>query len=84
MLWRYPLLVPPPERDGLLAALWADGEHAVTRWYPSLRPMAAALAPEAPQPPTPAADELAAEIINLPRGVLPGRLSSGAGMTYNP
>jgi dTDP-4-amino-4,6-dideoxygalactose transaminase len=64
-LWRYPLVGSGEHRDGLLQALWA--QHLdVTRWYPSLRPMRAALAPELADPPMPAADQLAGEIINLP------------------
>ncbi len=66
MLWRYPLLAQADQRDALLAALWNAGQHAVTRWYPSLRVMTAALAPDVPQPPTPQADHLAARIVNLP------------------
>ncbi len=63
-LWRYPLLTP--RRDELLRHLWQAGFHDVTRWYPSLRPMLAALRPDLIIPPTPAADRLSQEIINLP------------------
>lgn len=66
MLWRYPLLVEPERRNDLLAALWENGVHAATRWYPSLRPMASALLPAVVQPPTPHADGFGASIINLP------------------
>ena len=66
ILWRYPLLVPAAVRDDLLRGLWASGVEDATRWYPSLQPMAAALAPDIAQPPTPAADQFCAEIINLP------------------
>jgi dTDP-4-amino-4,6-dideoxygalactose transaminase len=75
MLWRYPLLTPDHQRDALLAALWDDGQHAVTRWYPALGAMTAALLPDVPQPPTPHADHLAARIINLP---LDGQVSAAA------
>jgi dTDP-4-amino-4,6-dideoxygalactose transaminase len=66
VLWKYPVLVEPAQRDNLLEALWAAGQHEVTRWYPSLRPMARALAPDVNQPPTPQADRLGAMIVNLP------------------
>lgn len=65
-LWRYPLRVPAGRRDWVLHALWEAGVTEATRWYPSLQPMHAALAPDAPVTATPAADQLAAEIINLP------------------
>lgn len=65
-LWRYPLLVPPDQRDPLLRHLWQQNFHEITRWYPSLRPMLAALRPDLSIPPTPAADQLSAEIVNLP------------------
>jgi dTDP-4-amino-4,6-dideoxygalactose transaminase len=65
ILWRYPLLVAPEKRDDLLAYLWEHGIHDATRWYPSLRYMTSALAPEIPQTPTPNADLLGASIINL-------------------
>jgi dTDP-4-amino-4,6-dideoxygalactose transaminase len=64
--WRYPLLVPAEHRGELLRHLWAQGWYDVTRWYPSLQAMTAALAPHLTQPPTPNADRLGAEIINLP------------------
>ena len=66
ILWRYPLLVTTAMRDDLLRHLWASRIEDATRWYPSLRPMAAALAPDVAQSPTPAADRFCAEIINLP------------------
>lgn len=65
-LWRYPLLVPADHRDALLHALWEAGALDVTRWYPSLQPMRAALTPNAPVTALPNADRMAAEIINLP------------------
>jgi dTDP-4-amino-4,6-dideoxygalactose transaminase len=65
ILWRYPMLVAPDHRDALLAHLWENGIHDATRWYPSLRSMASALAPDVPQAPTPNADLLGASIINL-------------------
>ncbi|MBA3870722.1 MAG: DegT/DnrJ/EryC1/StrS family aminotransferase [Anaerolineae bacterium] len=66
ILWRYPLLVKADMRDELLGYLWEQGIHEATRWYPPLRPMTTALAPDLSQPPTPAADALGASIINLP------------------
>lgn len=66
ILWKYPVLVEPGQRDAVLEALWSAGQHEVTRWYPSLQPMAGALAPAVNQPPTPQADQLGAMIINLP------------------
>lgn len=65
-LWRYPLLVGPDRRDDLLQHLWQNGFYEVTRWYPSLRHMLAALMPGDLVPPTPNADILSAAIINLP------------------
>ena len=65
ILWRYPLLVQDGRRDELLQYLWENGVQDATRWYPSLRYMTAALAPDIPQPPTPNADELGESIINL-------------------
>ncbi|MBI1258633.1 MAG: hypothetical protein GC204_14290 [Chloroflexi bacterium] len=65
-LWRYPLFVPADQRDSLLERLWEAGIFTATRWYPSLQPMCRALAPEQPQTATLAADQLSAEIINLP------------------
>jgi dTDP-4-amino-4,6-dideoxygalactose transaminase len=70
ILWRYPLLVAPDIRDELLGYLWEQGIHDATRWYPSLRYMASALAPNVPQAPTPTADRLGESIVNL-------RLDSG-------
>jgi dTDP-4-amino-4,6-dideoxygalactose transaminase len=64
ILWRYPLIVP--NRDALLQALWGAGIFEATRWYPSLQTMRAALAPDLPAAETPAADQLAGEIVNLP------------------
>lgn len=66
ILWRYPLLIRTDVRDALLAHLWEQGVHDVTRWYPPLRPMTTTLAPHLAQPITPAADALGASIINLP------------------
>jgi len=65
-LWKYPLLVPRDQRDGLLRSLWEAQIFEATRWYPSLQAMQSALAPDVSNAPTPAADQLAAEIINLP------------------
>ena len=65
VLWRYPLLVEADVRDELLHYLWENGVADATRWYPPLRYMTAALAPDVPQPPTPNADALGASIINL-------------------
>lgn len=65
ILWRYPLIVAQEHRDELLAHLWEQGIHDATRWYPSLRFMASALAPNLLQSPTPNADLLGASIINL-------------------
>lgn len=64
-LWRYPLLVPPAQRNRLLQHLW-DNEVDATRWYPSLRPMLSALAPQISILPTPHTNALADSIINLP------------------
>lgn len=66
ILWRYPLIVLPEERDDLLFHLWEQGVHAATLWYPSLRYMMGALLPDLALPPTPGADTLSASIINLP------------------
>lgn len=65
ILWRYPLLAAPELRDDLLGFLWEQGVHDATRWYPSLRHMTAALAPDMPPVITPQADLLADSIINL-------------------
>jgi len=65
ILWRYPLLFGGGQRDALLQYLWDNGIQDATRWYPPLRYMAAALAPDILQPPTPGADTLGASIINL-------------------
>lgn len=65
-LWRYPLLVPDAQRNKLLARLWEAGIFEATRWYPSLQPMRRTLTPDLPATPTPAADALAQQIINLP------------------
>ncbi len=66
ILWRWPLRVPPQQRDDLLHTLWSAGQVDVTRWYPSLQAMCRALAPAVTQPDTPEADALAEEIVNLP------------------
>lgn len=66
ILWRYPLFVAAHHRDALLAHLWEDGHHEVTRWYPLLQPMARALMPDREFPDTPNAARWCAEIINLP------------------
>ena len=68
VLWKYPLIVSPDVRDDLLGHLWEQGIHDATRWYPPLRHMMSALAPDVVQPPTPGADRLGASIINLPLG----------------
>ncbi|MCC6801761.1 MAG: DegT/DnrJ/EryC1/StrS aminotransferase family protein, partial [Anaerolineae bacterium] len=65
-LWRYPVLVPTEHRNPLLERLWQAGVFEATRWYPSLQPMRRALAPALPNAPTPVADALAQQIINLP------------------
>jgi dTDP-4-amino-4,6-dideoxygalactose transaminase len=65
VLWRYPLLVPPKDRDALLEVLWENGILA-SRWYPSLSSMLFSLAPTIGKQTLPGADQLAAEIINLP------------------
>jgi len=65
VLWRYPLLVARENRNALLDALWENNILA-SRWYPSLSPMLAALNPSAVKQATPGADQLGAEIINLP------------------
>ena|GEM_PF-774589 len=65
MLWRYPLRVGAGRRDDLLQYLWDNGLHGATRWYPPLRYMTAALAPEVEQPATPNTDGLGESIINL-------------------
>lgn len=66
VLWKYPLLVEPEQRDDLLQYLWDEGIHDATRWYPSLRYMSSALVPDLAQPPTPNANRFADSIINLP------------------
>jgi dTDP-4-amino-4,6-dideoxygalactose transaminase len=70
-LWRYPLLVAPDRRDDLLRHLWQNGFYDVTCWYPSLRYMLSGLVPDGFIPPTPGADKLSAEIINLPVRISP-------------
>lgn len=65
VMWRYPLLVPPEERDPLLEVLWENGVLA-SRWYPSLNTMLFSLAPSLGEQSVPGADHLGAEIINLP------------------
>lgn len=74
-LWRYPLRAAPQRRDDLLHHLWQNGFYDVTRWYPSLRHMLSALVPDQPVPPTPGADILSAEIINLPARTSAGEAS---------
>lgn len=66
VLWRYPLRVPVEHRNGLLRHLWQNNLTEVTRWYPSLRYMRAALTPHLPPQDTPHADRLDVSIINLP------------------
>ena len=65
VIWRYPLLVSPEDRDALLQVLWENGILA-SRWYPSLSSMLSALSPTIGKQTTPGADRLGAEIINLP------------------
>jgi len=65
VMWRYPLLVPSEIRDDLFQHLLGRF-YDVTRWYPSLQPMARALRPDIQQPSTPYADEFCRQIINLP------------------
>ncbi len=65
VLWRYPLLLAPEHRNSLLERLWENGILA-SRWYPSLSSMLCALTPTIEKPVSPGADQLAAEIINLP------------------
>jgi dTDP-4-amino-4,6-dideoxygalactose transaminase len=65
-LWKYPLLVAREHRDPLLHMLWEEHIFDATRWYPSLQALRGALTPELPDTFTPAADQLADEIINLP------------------
>ncbi|MGQ9907718.1 MAG: DegT/DnrJ/EryC1/StrS family aminotransferase [Candidatus Flexifilum sp.] len=67
-LWRYPIYVPADLRAALLDHLWSEGFHSVTRWYPSLQPMARALVPHRSTE-TPHADRLGAEVIALPLDV---------------
>ncbi len=65
-LWRYPILVPPDQRESLLESLWSAHFFDATRWYPSLQLMRRALAPHLSVTAAPAADAFAAEIVNLP------------------
>lgn len=65
VLWRYPLLISAEKRNALLEMLWENGILA-SRWYPSLSIMLAALSPAIEKRAMPGADQLAAEIINLP------------------
>jgi dTDP-4-amino-4,6-dideoxygalactose transaminase len=65
ILWKYPLLVSPNDRNHLLDYLWQQDVGLATRWYPSIRIMLKALGTQAPDQETPGADRLAAEIINL-------------------
>jgi dTDP-4-amino-4,6-dideoxygalactose transaminase len=65
VVWRYPLLVSPGDRDALLQVLWKNDVFA-SRWYPSLDTMLAALVPAIEKQTSPGAEQLGAEIINLP------------------
>ncbi len=65
-LWRYPVFIDYSMREEVLDALWGQGCHDVTCWYPSLQAMAAAILPNRGQPPTPEADRRGSEVINLP------------------
>lgn len=64
--WRYSVKARPVTRNGLLRHLWENGDHAVTRWYPWLEPMASALAPSAATTPSPNAEAWCASVLNLP------------------
>ncbi|MDX2163572.1 MAG: DegT/DnrJ/EryC1/StrS family aminotransferase [bacterium] len=66
--WKYPVLVDPAWRDGLLRRVIDQG---VTCWYPSLQPMLAGLRPDLPVTPTPQADLWGASILTLPVTVEP-------------
>ncbi len=65
ILWKYPLLVPPDDRNQLLEYLWQNEIGLTTRWYPSIRIMLGALKTQTAAQGTPGADRLSAEIINL-------------------
>ena len=65
ILWKYPLLVSPDDRNQLLDYLWQHEIGLATRWYPSIRIMLKSLEKQGPDQETPGADRLAAEIINL-------------------
>ena len=65
ILWKYPLLVSPDDRNQLLDYLWQHEIGLATRWYPSIRIMLKALETQVPDQETPGADRVAAEIINL-------------------
>lgn len=65
VVWRYPLLVAHDERDALLQQLWQN-DVVASRWYPPLDPMLAALVPGSEQHASPGAEQLGAQIINLP------------------
>ena len=43
ILWKYPLLVSPDDRNQLLDYLWQHEIGLATRWYPSIRIMLEAL-----------------------------------------
>jgi len=64
--WKYPVLVGAEHRDDLLKYLWREGYFEVTKWYPSLRHMLAGITAKRSDQPTPGADKLGAEIMNLP------------------
>lgn len=64
--WKYPLLVAAKHRDDLLKHLWREGYFEVTKWYPALRHMLAGIIGKHSDQPTPGADKVGAEIINLP------------------
>ena len=65
ILWKYPLLVSPDDRNQLLDYLWQHEIGLATRWYPSIRIMLEALKTRTPDRETPGADRIGAEIINL-------------------
>lgn len=65
ILWRYPLLVAREDRDALLDAFW-DNDIPASRWYPPLNTSLAALSPTTEKRAFPGAEQLGAEIINLP------------------
>ncbi len=65
VMWRYPLLVARQDRNALLDFLWANQVPA-SRWYPSLAVMFTALDSTLAGQSLPGAEQLGAEIINLP------------------